>query len=143
MSLFITLDGIDGSGKTTAGKRLVNCLEKEGKRVLFTREPSDFLIGKFIKDYILGSEKKNRTNDAGDSPLPLSLINALDKSSYELACLLLFSADRVTHTDELSKKLKYYDVIICDRFIDSTFAYQSFEGFEKLILDLNGLNSST
>ncbi len=158
MSLFITLEGIDGSGKTTAGKKLADRLEKEGRRVLFTQEPSDFIIGKFIKDYILKSEKENRTDGASGLPdilpadtsifasapdaslsLHLSSINALDKGSYELACLLLFSADRVIHTDELSKKLKYYEVIICDRFVDSTFAYQSFEGFEKLILDLNSL----
>lgn len=132
MSLFITLEGIDGSGKTTAGVNLVNRLKEKGIKVLFTQEPSDSLVGTFIKDQIVKSALKTKgfpkatpilSNDANNK-YKKSGLNQLDEVSYSIVSFLLFSADRVLHLDELSKNKMNYDIIICDRFIDSTFAYQ-------------------
>jgi dTMP kinase len=132
MGLFITLEGIDGSGKTTAGVNLVNSLKEKGIKVLFTQEPTDSLIGTFIKDQIVKSALKIKgfpkagpilSNNANNK-YKKSGLNQLDEVSYSIVSFLLFSADRVLHLDELSKNKMNYDIIICDRFIDSTFAYQ-------------------
>ncbi len=107
MGIFITLEGIDGSGKTTVSKILKARLEKDGYKTMLIKEPTETPLGKFIRGEILGS----RTETAA----PLGALTAL----------FLFSADRTVHIDEIKAKLNCLDVIICDRFIDSTFAYQA------------------
>ena len=119
-NLFITLEGIDGSGKTTAGYEIKNRLQAKGLKVFYTAEPTDEPLGVFIKDYILkNSGEKNN--------LLYEYINNLDEISFKLICLFLFSSDRTAHFSSIKHKIKDYDIVICDRFIDSTFAYQSFE----------------
>jgi dTMP kinase len=119
-NLFITLEGIDGSGKTTAGYEIKNRLQAKGLKVFYTAEPTDEPLGVFIKDYIL-------KNSGESNNLLYEYINNLDEISYKLICLFLFSSDRTAHLSSIKHKIKDYDIVICDRFIDSTFAYQSFE----------------
>ncbi len=103
--VFITFEGIEGSGKTTQGKLLVEKLQKEGLKVLYTYEPGDTEAGKYIREILLNSEIK---------------INPLCE-------LLLYFADRVQHIEE---KIKPYIessfIVICDRFTDSTLVYQGY-----------------
>ena len=105
MGIFITFEGIDGSGKTTVSKILKARLEKDGYKAMLIKEPTETPLGKFIRGEILGS------GSAG--------------AEDALTALFLFSADRTVHIDEIKAKLNCLDVIICDRFIDSTFAYQA------------------
>jgi dTMP kinase len=148
-NLFITLEGIDGCGKTTAGHELKSRLEKRGYSVFYTMEPTDEPLGAFIKKYILGdsekdndkddnfsncednniSKDKDKDNDKKNKPLH-EYINTLDEISYKLICLFLFSSDRAAHLSSIKNKIKDYDIVICDRFTDSTFAYQSFDEIE-------------
>jgi dTMP kinase len=108
MGIFITLEGIDGSGKTTVSKILKELLEKDGYKVMPIKEPTETPLGKFIRSEILGSGSAAGARDA-------------------LSAFFLFSADRTVHIDEIKEKIKYLDIIICDRFIDSTYAYQTAE----------------
>ena len=105
MGIFITFEGIDGSGKTTVSKILKARLEKDGYKAMLIKEPTETPLGKFIRGEILGS------GSAG--------------AEDALTALFLFSADRTVHIDEIKAKLNCLDVIICDRFIDSTYAYQT------------------
>ena len=105
MGIFITFEGIDGSGKTTVSKIINARLEKDGYKAMLIKEPTETPLGKFIRREILGSGSA-WAEDA-------------------LTALFLFSADRTVHIDEIKEKLNCLDVIICDRFIDSTYAYQA------------------
>ncbi|MHB8231870.1 MAG: dTMP kinase [bacterium] len=114
MGIFITLEGIDGSGKTTVSKLLKDGLGRDGYRVMLIKEPTETLLGKFIRSEILGAGKENASSMKG-----------LDGKTFTMAALFLFSADRTVHIDEIKAKLNDFDIIICDRFIDSTYAYQA------------------
>ena len=105
MGIFITFEGIDGSGKTTVSKIINARLEKDGYKAMLIKEPTETPLGKFIRREVLGS----------------GFAGAEDA----LTALFLFSADRTVHIDEIKAKLNCLDVIICDRFIDSTYAYQA------------------
>ncbi|MHB1661622.1 MAG: dTMP kinase [bacterium] len=116
MGIFITLEGIDGSGKTTVSKILKDRLGIEGYRVALIKEPTETLLGKLIRSEILGAGKENP-----------SFMKRLDGKTFAMAALFLFSADRTLHIDEINAKLNDSDIVICDRFIDSTYAYQAAE----------------
>ncbi len=107
MGIFITLEGIDGSGKTTVSKMLRKRLEEDGYEILLIKEPTETPLGKFIRSGVLGA-------GSGSAKAPDAM-----------TALFLFSADRTVHIDEIKEKLNYLDIIICDRFIDSTYAYQT------------------
>lgn len=141
MGIFITLEGIDGAGKTTAADALAVSLKELGYKVLLTNEPTDGYLGTVIKDVILGvngkllSESKEKNGQPDNPP---------DKKTLAVAALFLFSADRVIHLNEIASKLKDLDIIICDRFVDSTYAYQAVystgkedRDFEDTILGIN------
>ncbi|MEN2993919.1 MAG: dTMP kinase [Thermodesulfovibrio sp.] len=103
--IFITFEGIEGSGKTTQGKILSERLKKEGFKVLYTYEPGDTEAGKYIREILLNSEIK---------------INPICE-------LLLYFADRVQHIQEKIKpSIEEGFIVICDRFTDSTLAYQGY-----------------
>lgn len=115
---FITFEGIEGSGKTTQAKLLMERLKKEGIKVIYTYEPGDTEVGQRIRDILLDSEIR---------------INPLSE-------LFLYFADRIQHIEEKIKP--YLDrgfIIICDRFTDSTMVYQGYaRGIPvKLIRQLN------
>ena len=100
---FITFEGGDGSGKTTQLQLTVTWLEKQGIDVLQTFEPGDTPLGKEIRHLLLSGEH---------TPVPASE-------------LLLFLADRAQHVEQVIKPaLAAGKWVICDRYTDSTLAYQ-------------------
>ena len=105
-SLFVTFEGIEGSGKSYQSKKLYRKLKKLGYPVLYTREPGGCKGAETIRKIIL-TGKKNKFNILTDT--------------------LLYLASRNEHINEfLRPALKKKKIIICDRFIDSTEAYQSY-----------------
>jgi dTMP kinase len=102
--LFITLEGGEGSGKSTQAKALAARLEERGYGVCFTHEPGGTELGRAVQRLLEGE----------DVPAPL-------------AELLLFVADRAQHVREvIAPALAAGKVVVCDRFADSTLAYQGF-----------------
>ncbi|MCL4542474.1 MAG: dTMP kinase [Deltaproteobacteria bacterium] len=117
MGIFITVEGIDGAGKTTAANIIACFLRGAGYKVLLTREPTSTCLGTVVKNIITpGGSKKTDGS---------SFFKTLDKKTAAAMALFLFSADRIVHLNEISLKLKDFDVVLCDRFIDSTYAYQA------------------
>lgn len=103
--IFISFEGIEGCGKTSQVALLAATLRKRGYEVTETREPGGTTIGKHIRQLVLSSE----------DPLVLK------------AELLLMLADRAQHVTEIIiPALKNNQIVICDRFSDSTIAYQGF-----------------
>lgn len=116
--LFITFEGIDGSGKSTQIQLLKNHLETLQYNVFSTFEPTDNPIGKMIRNIIQGVEKADiRT----------------------IACL--FAADRLHHVlneeDGLLEKKKKGMIILCDRYYFSSYAYQSLGTDMEWVIELN------
>ena len=104
MSIFITLEGPDGSGKTTIAKMIVESLEQRGYEVVFTREPGGISISEQIRDIILN--KENTEMDGRTEAL-------------------LYAASRRQHiAQKIIPALKANKIVICDRFLDSSLAYQ-------------------
>lgn len=102
--MFITLEGPEGSGKTSAAKKIVIELERLGYQVLFTREPGGTPIAEQIRNVIL--DKANTKLDAR-------------------AEALLYAASRRQHlVEKVLPALKEGKIVICDRYIDSSLAYQ-------------------
>lgn len=100
---FICIEGIDASGKTTQAHRLVRNLRRRGLDVVYTTEPSTGEIGKLIRDHVLNRKKR----------VPVAVE------------ALLFAADRVDHVDkEIKPALQKGKIVICDRYVYSTLAYQ-------------------
>ncbi|MFP6626200.1 MAG: dTMP kinase [Deltaproteobacteria bacterium] len=105
MSLFVTFEGVEGSGKTTQVALLADHLEKRGHTVVTTREPGGTRETREIR----------RMLSDPDNPLERT------------AELLLFLADRAQHVASvLRPALKRGDVVLCDRYSDSTMAYQGY-----------------
>lgn len=106
MALFITFEGIEGCGKTTQAEMLKIHLEGKGLPVLLTREPGGTEVGERIRGMLLKRE--------GDTLSPW-------------AELLLYLACRAQLVDTVIKPALDRDtVVICDRFSDSTIAYQGY-----------------
>ncbi len=104
--MFITLEGIEGCGKTTQVKRLAKKLKGLGISLITTLEPGGTRIGKHIRKILLDSRNKNL------SPLTE---------------LILYAADRAQHVAELIRPaLDQGKWVICDRFFDATVVYQGF-----------------
>ena len=103
-SMFITFEGLDFSGKTTQANLLVHRLEQNGRSVLFLREPGGTKISEQIR---------------------LILLNRDHTTMDQVTELLLFSASRSQLVSEvILPALKEGKVVVCDRFADSTVAYQ-------------------
>lgn len=98
---FIALEGIDGSGKTLQTEKVVSLLKKKGYKVISTKEPTDRVIGKFIKKDILTGKVK----------LP------------PVAIQYIFSADRSDHQKEIEDYLKKGYVVVTDRYFWSAVCY--------------------
>jgi dTMP kinase len=102
--IFITFEGIDGCGKSTQCEMLKDYLTEYGKEFIFVREPGGTEIGERIREILL--DKKNTQMTARTE-------------------LLLFEAARAQITDEVIKPaLEDGKIVICDRFFDSSSAYQ-------------------
>lgn len=105
--LFITLEGGEGSGKTTQALRLCRFLTAKGYKVVHTREPGGTAVAEQLRDILLRP----------DSAEPLAA---------ETETLLILAARR-QHVDHVIKPaLQRGAIVVCDRFADSTFAYQGY-----------------
>jgi dTMP kinase len=102
--LFITLEGIEGAGKSTVVDFIEDFLTKEGHDVIKTREPGGTVIGEQIREILLKNENYTLT--------------------YDTELLLVFSA-RAQHIQEvILPTLSSGKIILCDRFTDASYAYQ-------------------
>lgn len=103
---FLTLEGGEGAGKSTVSRRLIKDLADKGYKVLYTREPGEGQIGKEIRHILLHKENTHLAPRAE---------------------ALLFAADRAQHVSEtvIPALIEGY-VVICDRYSDSSVAYQGY-----------------
>lgn len=101
--LFVTIEGIEGAGKSSLAEALRERLSCEGREVVVTREPGGTRVGDLIREMLLGATEN------------------LSKRAE----LLLFEAARSQHVDELIRPaIERGAVVLCDRFADSSIAYQ-------------------
>lgn len=106
MSLFITFEGPDGSGKSTQINLVANYLEDLGYRVFCTREPGGTAIGDQIRQVL---------HDVNNSEMT------------PRAEILLYSASRAQHVEQvILPHLAQGEMVLCDRYADSTYAYQGY-----------------
>ena len=115
--MFVTFEGIDGSGKTTQARLLAERLEREGVDVVLTREPGGTPLGEAVRDLVLH----------GEHVAPWA----------EVA---LYAAARAQHVDQVIRPaLERGAMVVCDRYVDSSAAYQG--GARRLgvdtVLELN------
>ncbi len=104
--LFVTLEGIEGSGKSTHLEYVVGYLQENNKEVVSTREPGGTLVGEKIRDLLL------------DKSLP--------NMQVETELMLMFAA-RVEHVKTvIEPALSQGKFVVCDRFFDATYAYQGY-----------------
>ncbi len=115
--MFITLEGLDGSGKTTQATLLGARLEADGAEIVLTREPGGTHLGEEIRNLVL---------------------HGGDVTPWAEAAL--YAAARAQHVEELIRPaLERGATVICDRYLDSSVAYQGIArglGLER-VLDLN------
>ncbi len=105
--MFIVFEGIDGSGKSTIARRIAEYLESKSYEVFLTEEPTRTWMGRDVRRAI--EEEKNPLSQA-----------------------LLFFADRAEHVELIKKNLERGKIVISDRYVYSTFAYQGAQ-MEKLM----------
>jgi dTMP kinase len=112
---FISLEGIEGTGKTTQARLLADRLISSGFDTLVTQEPGGTVIGRRIRDILLSPEHK--------------------EMSY-VAELLLYYADRAQHlAEKIIPALEGGSIVITDRYSDSTMAYQGYgRGIDKSLI---------
>ncbi len=103
-SLFITLEGVEGAGKSTLMAYIAELFSNTGKEVLQTREPGGTKTGEQIRSILLDSKNSGVTDDTE---------------------LLLMFAARAQHISEVIKPaLSVGKIVLCDRFTDASYAYQ-------------------
>ncbi|GAB6905400.1 Thymidylate kinase [Desulfosarcina cetonica] len=113
--MFITLEGIEGSGKTTQVDAIAGWLQAAGHRVLTTREPGGTAIGGQIRSILLHPD------------------------NHDMAAtteLLLYVADRAQHLETVIRPaLSAGKVVVCDRFFDATLVYQGYaRGLDRTLI---------
>ncbi len=102
--MFITFEGVDGSGKSTQAKALVEYLNSIGKKAVFTREPGGTILAEKLRDIILS-----------------------DHIEDALTEFMIICAARRDHVKNfISPKLQDGEYVICDRFLDSSLVYQGY-----------------
>ena len=119
--LFIVIEGVDGSGKSTQASLLADYLRGLGRRVHHTAEPTESGLGGMVRDGL-----------GGEHP----------RTTEELAAMFL--ADRVAHNVSPKSGIKQYlesgTDVVCDRYYYSSLAYQGVDGALQWVADMN-LNS--
>jgi dTMP kinase len=122
--LFITLEGPDGSGKTTQVAKIADYLRQNGIDFVQTREPGGTRISDKIRTIILDPDHQEM---------------------HDLTEVLLYAASRAQHVHEkIIPALKAGKVVLCDRFVDASLAYQGF-GLgvgEDPVLQVNNIATS-
>ena len=122
--LFIALEGIEGTGKTTQAKLLTEFLRHQGYDSILTEEPGGTLIGSRVRDILLSVQHTD-----------------MDPVTE----LLLYFADRAQHLRELIQPaLEASKIVVTDRFTDSTLAYQGYgRGIDiNFILEIDRISTS-
>lgn len=104
---FIVFEGIDGSGKGAQTRLLSGWLKDKGYTVFITKEPTEGKIGKLLREALKSGNVK---------PEPLAL---------------LFAADRLEHCFLIKRKLSEGKIVVSDRYLYSSIAYQGAQGIEK------------
>lgn len=99
MKKFVTFEGIDGSGKSTISKQVYEKLKSQGYDVVLTFEPTDTWIGKCVQ-------------------------KCIENNADPFVTAFAFIADRIEHCKQIKKWLKEGKIVICDRYAESTYAYQ-------------------
>jgi len=100
MKNFVTFEGIDGSGKSTVSKKVYKKLKADGYEVVSTFEPTNSWIGKIVQ--------KN-----------------IETKSDPFVTAFTFIADRIDHCKKIQKWLDSGKIVLCDRYSESTYAYQA------------------
>jgi len=102
--LFVTFEGVEGSGKTTVANLVAENLRQKGLTVTVTAEPGDTSVGSHIRQLLATVDERTAWTEA-----------------------FLFLADRAEHVAKVIKPaLEQGKIVLCDRFTDSTIAYQGF-----------------
>ena len=117
--LFITFEGVDGCGKSTQMRFLSEYLEELGVEHILTREPGGCPVAEEIRQILLSKE---------------------DKDMEDMTEALLFAAARVQHIEQVIKPaLAEGKVVLCDRYLDSSVAYQGYGRLlgEDTVLNVN------
>lgn len=144
----IVFEGVEGCGKTTAIARLHQWLQNTfpQAQVIVTREPGDTHLGLGLRQLLLAPLEKVEGREGNPfSKSPSTFRKTQTGSICELAELLLYAADRAQHVEEVLKPhLAAKAIILCDRYTDSTIAYQGYgRGLDLNIIDqLNLLATS-
>jgi len=100
MKQFVTFEGIDGSGKSTISKLVFKRLQASGYDSVLTFEPTDSTVGKFVQDCIR-------------------------QQSDPFITSFTFIADRILHCKQIQHWLDEGKIVLCDRYAESTYAYQA------------------
>ncbi len=127
--IFITLEGTDGTGKSTQHRLLVRYLRGLGYRVCATREPGGTPLGDQIRPVLQGHVPgRARAARGGDEPRTRrSLVRGEAASLDPLAELLLLYAARAQHLEEVVRPaIRRGDIVVSDRFNDASLAYQGY-----------------
>ncbi len=113
--MFITLEGIEGSGKTTQMEKIVAFIQSKGYECVTSREPGGTAIGAQIRGVLLDPDNKGMDANAE---------------------LLLYVADRVQHIRTfIQPHLTAGHVVVCDRYFDATMVYQGYaRGLDKTLI---------
>jgi len=122
--IFITIEGTDGSGKSTQMKKMEDYLKEQGYEVVVTRDPGGTLISESIRKIVLDPENTEMS---------------------KMTELLLYYAARAQLAFQLIKPaLNEGKIVLCDRYIDSTYVYQGYgRGFDRETIDkLNDISLS-
>jgi dTMP kinase len=100
MKHFVTFEGIDGSGKSTISKLVLEKLRSAGYDVVWTFEPTDSTVGKYVQECIRSQSDPFVTS-------------------------FTFIADRIQHCKQIQQWLDEGKLVLCDRYAESTYAYQA------------------
>ena len=121
-SFFIVFEGIEGCGKSYQSRKLYNNIKKKGFSAILTREPGGTKSAEKIRELIL-EDYFNKTSK---------------EKFHKYTDTLLYLAARNEHIqNKINKFISKKKIIICDRFIDSTLAYQVYgKGVDKNFVDL-------
>jgi len=99
MKHFVTFEGIDGSGKSTISKLVYKKLKSQGYKVVLTYEPTDTWVGKQVQ-------------------------KCIETNTDPFVTAFTFIADRIQHGKQIQKWIDEGKIVLCDRYAESTYAYQ-------------------